>query len=108
MPFGFGRVRVHDKAGPVLTIPPFDPALESWSGFEERARERFEGWLAAYREWARVRPERPEVARHARWLALRIAGLAYARIADREEVPVGEDTVRRGVERLARELGLNL
>ena len=108
LPFNFGRVRVYDKAGPILVIPPFDPTMEAWGDFEARARERFEEWLRAYREWARVRPGRPELENHARWLALRIKGLRYEAIADTMMAPLGEDAVRRGVERLAKLLGLKL
>ena len=51
---------------------------------------------------------RKELYKHARWLALRLKGLNYSHIADLEEEPVGEDAIRRGVKRLAKELGLNL
>ncbi|MGC8968102.1 MAG: hypothetical protein ACP5JV_07255 [Thermus sp.] len=106
--FGFGRVHVYDRAGPILDIPPLDPLFQDWADFEAQARERFEAWLRAYREWARVRPERSELENHTRWLALRIKGLTYNAIADTLSVPLAEDAVRRGVKRLAKLLGLKL
>lgn len=109
LPFGFALVEgVVDKAGPGLEIPPFDPLAEDWAAFEARARERFEAWLRAYRDWAQLQAERPELAVHARWLAFRKRGLSYRQIADGAREPVGEDAVRHGVVRLAKLLGLRM
>ncbi len=109
LPFGaFFVGEPFDKAGPVLDIPPFDPLAEGWGEFEDRARERFEAWLRAYREWARLRTERPELEKHARWLARRLKGESYAAIADALAPLQGEDAVRRGVVRLAKLLGLSM
>jgi len=109
LPFGAVFVgRPLDKAGPLLQIPPFDPGAESWANLEVRARGRFEAWLRAYREQARLQAERPELENHARWLARRLKGETYAAIAADLAPLMGEDAVRRGVVRLAKLLGLRM
>jgi hypothetical protein len=62
----------------------------------------------AYRQagWKRVRVKyNPE---HFVWLALRLEGLTWARIADLSGLGIEDNTARVGASRLARELGVRL
>ncbi|MBI5812336.1 MAG: hypothetical protein HZB27_07055 [Meiothermus silvanus] len=110
LPFGDGVVRLVDK-GEVATLPPelpvYDPFVEPFPDFEHRARTIFEEWLRDNKEHAALVRDRPEIERHARWLALRIKGCTYSKIIDLDGLPISEDTVQHAVKRLTAELGLN-
>ena len=104
---------------PILFSPPEFPTFEPppWKPLDkapandylrklDEAYRAYRAQVAAIlRKWEFTRKE---LYKHARWLALRLKGLNYSHIADLEEEPVGEDAIRRGVKRLAKELGLNL
>jgi hypothetical protein len=94
------------------SFPEYDPAQHPPHRWRERAIKWLESYMEAVEEayrqagWKRVRVKyNPE---HFVWLALRLEGLTWARIADLSGSPITDDATRRAGERLARELGVRL
>ncbi|GIW28187.1 MAG: hypothetical protein KatS3mg070_1550 [Meiothermus sp.] len=88
----------------------FDPRVMSASSFRQMAHKAVEQYIKDvendYQYWGWQKTRVKYNLQHFTWLALRLEGLSWAEIADRTDPPVGEDAVRKAVNRLAEMLGL--
>lgn len=90
----------------------YDPSLIPGPRWKKQALERIEQYMKAVEEaytqagWQRVRIKNKEKLNHFIWLALRLEGYSYERIADTLGLKEGEDTVRKGCWAAAKLLGI--
>lgn len=128
-PGGAGSM-VPEMDPPTLEVGPWDPTIETWAGFQDRARETFERWLRDYRTagdaWAddlglesapEKRPRKGDpLALHWEWVArYQCQGWSYAQIAEHYDKGTknpsghsGARNVSRTVRDLADLMGLTL
>ena len=93
-------------------FPEYDPTQMPPHHWRKRAIAWLDCYMqgveAAYERagWCRVRVKyNPE---HFVWLALRLEGLSWKKIADDAKPPQGEDAIRKSVGRLANLLGVDI